>query len=773
MVRETLDMTGLWRCQPDPYGEGEAARYFAPDCDVRLWREAAVPSSFDSCAPGMDSYEGPCWYRRGFRVPRAWQGKRVVLRFEGVNCHARVWINGQAAGEHQDGFLRFELPVHRLLRFGEENVVAVRVDNVRRPGEVPGLQRGWRPYGGILREVCLIATDLLHIEGVRIAAEPDGEGGRLALRARLVNGRGRKARCRLTADVAGPDGLHVASLVSDQMALDAGQEEEVELAVHVPRAAAWSPEHPALYAAGLQLHAAGKPADELEVRFGFRRVEVKDGKLLLNGKPAFLTGFNRHEDSPRAGMCTDLGGARRDILDMKAAGANFVRLCHYPHHPGELDLCDELGLLAMGEIPLYWWTGLEEGQENCARKLEAAKRQLTSMIRRDWNHPSVIFWSVSNENAEERPEVVQGNHELIRLAKQLDPTRLAAHVSYRWPEHPHFEVDDVVCVNGYPTWMASVEGKADRSADSARFWSEGLARLHERYPDKPILITEFGYPCLESVFGGSLGEDTQARAIEAEYEGMTAPHVCGTTLWCWADHPWPEEPFICFLTTSPFGVVTRRRLSGRGHRVIKRLYRQRQGLDGGEPTREEPTPAGWAVDMVRPSLDDIPEAAFPAGFHIRGMKPGEDGLWTDIQRDAEPYMAITDDLFLAQFGSDLPATAWRCFFIVDDRGVAVATISAWYDRHFKGGEWGRVHWVATRRAYQRRGLMRAGLSHTLRTLAQWHERAMLTTQTARLPAIKLYLDFGFVPDLSTDQDCAAWRSVRENLKHPALERLPV
>jgi GNAT superfamily N-acetyltransferase len=105
--------------------------------------------------------------------------------------------------------------------------------------------------------------------------------------------------------------------------------------------------------------------------------------------------------------------------------------------------------------------------------------------------------------------------------------------------------------------------------------------------------------------------------------------------------------------------------------------------------------------------------------------------------------------------------------------VAVATISAWYDRHFKGEEWGRVHWVATRRAYQRRGLMRAGLSHTLRTLAQWHERAMLTTQTARLPAIKLYLDFGFVPDLSTDQDCAAWRSVRENLKHPALERLPV
>ena len=154
-----------------------------------------------------------------------------------------------------------------------------------------------------------------------------------------------------------------------------------------------------------------------------------EGGLLLNGRPIFLTGFNRHEDSPRVGMVPDMETTRRDLEDMVRMGCNFVRLCHYPHDPRELDLCDELGLLVMAEIPLYWWNGLEEGEEACAHKLDAAKRQLSNMIRRDINHPAIVFWSVSNETEEQRPEVAAGNRELVRLAKELDPTRLAVHVS--------------------------------------------------------------------------------------------------------------------------------------------------------------------------------------------------------------------------------------------------------------------------------------------------------------------------------------------------------
>ena len=144
----------------------------------------------------------------------------------------------------------------------------------------------------------------------------------------------------------------------------------------------------------MKLSGGGQTLDSAEVRFGFRRIERRGTQLLLNGEPIYLTGFNRHEDSPTTGMATDLKTARQDLLDMKRAGANFVRLCHYPHHPGELELCDELGLLVMSEIPLWQWDARLEDVASNGKKLATAKRQLERMIARDRNHPSVIFWSV-------------------------------------------------------------------------------------------------------------------------------------------------------------------------------------------------------------------------------------------------------------------------------------------------------------------------------------------------------------------------------------------
>jgi len=771
MTRDRIDLAGVWRAQPDACDEGERAGWQQANFDVRLWREVEVPSTFADCAPGMDTYEGTVWYRRAFRVPEQWRGRRIALRFEGVNYHARVWVNGRPVGGHEDPFLPFELPIERVVRPGEENFLAVCVDNVRRAGEVPGLQRGWRTYGGILREVYLLAGDHLRIEDVAVTAEPVDGAGIARVEASIVNERAQAAGVTLRVRVHDGSGAAVVETTCGPASVPPGGSAVLLAELNVAAAQPWSPDSPTLYAASLQLSADGEPVEERSVRFGFRKIEATRDGLLLNGRPVFLTGFNRHEDSFRAGPCADLETARRDLERMKEAGANFVRLCHYPHHPGELDLCDEIGLLAMCEIPLYWWDGLAEGEANCRRKLEAARRQLETMVGRDRNHPSVIFWSVSNETEENRPEVAEGNARLVRLAKELDPSRLAVHVSCRWSGEPHFEADDVLCVNGYPSWGASRRGEQVRPEEATRFWREELERLHRRYPCKPILVTEFGYPCLEDTFGCALGEDRQAEAIEAEFAGMDAPYVCGAAVWCWADHPWPEEPFINCVTTSPFGVLTRRRRALKGFHTVRRLFRARQGM--GEDKREAaaPGPGGHSIVMVRPHLNEIPEVPFPPGFRIRPMREGEAGLWTDVIRDAEPYFTISSELFYEQFGTDLPATRRRCYFVEDERGVAVATISAWYFRDFRGGDWGRVHWVATRPGFQRRGLMKAGLSHTLRRLAEWHDRAYLDTSTKRIPAIKLYLDFGFVPDLEAPGAREAWREVRSKLTHPALETL--
>jgi beta-glucuronidase len=327
----------------------------------------------------------------------------------------------------------------------------------------------------------------------------------------------------------------------------------------VPDAQPWSPDHPVLYTATIALRSQGRAVDSCAVRFGFRRVEAKQDALLLNGEPVLLTGFNRHEDSPARRMCVDPETARADLLAMKRMGASFLRLCHYPQHPSTLDLCDELGLLAMCEIPLYQWYGPPDRREDCPKVVEAARRQLGKMIRRYRNHPSVVFWSVSNETCTQHPEVADANRDLMRLAKELDPTRLAVHVSDHWqPYHDcqdDFTVDDVVCVNGYP------------DPDSgARWWAEQLERLHRAYPGKPILVTEFGGAYKE-------GEERQARCVQAGFDGITAPYTCGMLIWCWADHPWPTElEDISLHGLSSFGVLTRERQPRKAAEVARRGF---------------------------------------------------------------------------------------------------------------------------------------------------------------------------------------------------------
>jgi GNAT superfamily N-acetyltransferase len=398
------------------------------------------------------------------------------------------------------------------------------------------------------------------------------------------------------------------------------------------------------------------------------------------------------------------------------------------------------------------------------------------MVERDRNHPSLIFWSVSNETREDRPEVVAGNRELVELAHALDPTRLAVHVSNHWQGEGDFCADDVICVNAYPSFDAHRRGGVDAYdlSASTRFWREGLAALHERYPDKPILISEFGHPALLGVRANAYGEDAQSAAIEHEFAAMDAPYICGATVWCWADHPWPPTTFgYCrYLATSPYGVLTRDRHKLQAYRTIAHLFRERQGHEGArEPAAPGPGRAGYSLHMIRPHLDRIPRVAFPAGFCIRAMRRDEGGVWLDIQRDAEPYLSIADDLFVREFGTDPQATQWRSFLIVNAKGVAVGTISAWYNRDYRGRDYGQIHWVAVRPAYQGLGLGKAGLSHALQALAKWHERAYLGTQSKRLPAIHMYLNFGFEPVLESPEAILGWRAVKAQLDHPTLEAL--
>lgn len=573
-----LDLGGTWRFMPDPHADGEELGFWRRDHSEELWRDAPVPSVFEAANPRLDCYQGIVWYRRSFRMPAGWNRQRVVLRFEAVNYVARVWLNGTFLGENRDGFLPFEFHVDHLLSDDGENVLAVSVDNAPHDGDVPGTHVQWRGFGGILREVTLRSTEATHIERLEIDATPGDHAGQVVVRAvvrRALAAENAADKVRATIAVFDHAGKRVLELVAaTHIAL--GASGELLARGQVPAAELWSPDSPRLYRAVATL---GGGTDTAEARFGFRRIRATPQGLLLNERPVFLLGFNRHEDSPTTAMAIDRRTTREDLVRIKDTGANFVRLCHYPHHSYELDLCDELGLLVMDEIPL--------NLDVDPARATTAERMLRRLIQRDRNHPSVIFWSAGNETNEEDAFTAEANRRLVHLARQLDPSRLCVHVSYRWKQNPNFEADDVICINNYPS-IHGWKGRRGSSPaadlrDSAETWRRQLMKLRERFPDKPILVTEFGYCSIGGTYGHALGEDMHERVIRAEFPVLSAPLVCGASCWCWADHMWPPGRTLDGMGMSPFGVTTRDRKPKRALAAIRELYHQRRTTMGLAP----------------------------------------------------------------------------------------------------------------------------------------------------------------------------------------------
>ena len=177
-----------------------------------------------------------------------------------------------------------------------------------------------------------------------------------------------------------------------------------------------------------------------------------------------------------------------------------------------------------------------------------------------------------------------------------------------------------------------------------------------------------------------------------------------------------------------------------------------------------------SIQMARADLGDIPQYALPEPFHFRLFAPGDAHTWVAVQDAADSLNTIDQALFQRQFGSDLPAMPQRCFFLCNEHGEAIGTATAWY-KDVEGERVGLVHWVAIVPDYQGRGLAKPLLTAVMNRLAERHDRVILNTDTPRLVAIKVYLDFGFVPNIRNAEDRRHWLMVRERLDHPALKTL--
>jgi beta-galactosidase len=426
--RASYDLDRGWLfLQEDPREPPALAAYPAD-----AWTRVDLPHGWspEGAAPGRAGRRDVGWYRRDMTVGDT-AGAGYLLHFEGANLVTDVFVNGGRAGGHQGGGIGFDVELTPLLRPGGPNRLDVRVDDGPAPQLIPSPAAHFDLAGGITRDVVLNVVPATRLTALRIMT-PDvtAPSGRAVLAVELVAS-GAPADYAVEAALVAPGGAIVARRTQAAPTPGGARTVTIEMPpVKAPKL--WSTASPALYTARVRLLADGKRVDEMSDRFGFRWYELRaGGAFLLNGEPLTIRGTRWREDLPGPGAAGD--SARRQALaGIKAAGNNFVSLAHHPHSPAVYRAADELGLLLWDALP--WCRGGvgDDGWQANTRRL------LEEQIQQNFNHPSIIAWSLGDE-VDRQPDRPGGDdaarlnafiRTLSNLAHALDPGRLTAFRGY-------------------------------------------------------------------------------------------------------------------------------------------------------------------------------------------------------------------------------------------------------------------------------------------------------------------------------------------------------
>lgn len=555
--RMVFDLNGVWDfCLMD----GEAKGEIVP---------MPVPSSYNDIYTGRDfaDHVGNLYYRRKFTVSSRMLEKRLFLRFGSVTHKAEVWLNGTCLGKHSGGFLPFSFEITETAIAGEnelEVIVNNIVDETTLPAgrmvhqKFPGLPEeihnlpnfDFYNYSGIMRPVCLYTAPGSYIEDISIYGKMDGSfywdvkaNGEGTVSVRLLDSEGNEA--------AAGEGFKGTGRIA-----------QVQL---------WEPEHPVLYSLEVTLTGSDGEKDTYTEAFGFREVSIRDCRIHLNGKPVYLKGFGKHEDSPVHGRGFDMAYNVKDIGLLKWIGANSFRTSHYPYCEEMLQLCDREGILVIDEAPAvglnagFTATGLLGGDPNGTWKFfktaEHHRQVLRDMVQRDKNHPCVIIWSVANEPASQEDGAKEYFEPLLNLVRELDeqkrPATLVTYEGSNPVSCKVAEICDLLIINRYRGWY-DTEGNL---RGAAALLKDELEGFHKRCPDKPIMLGEYGADTIAGF------HDINARIFSEEYQVDflraygevfdSLPYITGEHVWNFADFATAEN--IKRVGGNKKGVFTRDR----------------------------------------------------------------------------------------------------------------------------------------------------------------------------------------------------------------------
>ena len=519
-------------------------------CDDSSWETVNIPHTWndkdaDDETPGF--YRGPVWYRKQLFIDKSQEGRRAVIYFEGANQEVRFYLNGQFVGEHKGGYTRFCFDITSHLRYGQENLFAIYVNNVYNPN-IPPLSADFTFFGGIYRDVYLQFMNPVHIatndyasSGVYIRTpEVNNSAASVEITTLLTNDMPQPTEIRVENIICDADGKEVKKTQAE-VKLAAGETKtDISKKIKIDSPRLWDIDDPYRYMVYTRIldKRKGTLLDEVVNPLGLRWFKFDSEKgFFLNGKGRKLIGTARHQDYFQKGNALRDELHVQDVLLLKEMGGNYLRVSHYPQDPVIMEMCDKLGIVTSVEIPVV--NAVTETEEFLHNSVEMAKE----MVRQDFNRPSVMIWGYMNEIFLRRPYTEGKQLEdyyrftekvaraLEATIREEDPSRytmMAYHNMPQYYEDAHLtEIPMIQGWNLYQGWYEPDINEFQRLLD----------RAHKVYKGKVLMVTEYG----PGVDPGLHSYQPERFDFSQEYglvyhkhylrEMMKRPFIAGSSLW--------------------------------------------------------------------------------------------------------------------------------------------------------------------------------------------------------------------------------------------------
>jgi len=508
-----------------------------PAFDDHSWRTVHLPHDFvveGKFDPKADRNHGflpvtNAWYRKTFKLPATDKGKSLWIDFDGIYRESRVWINGHFLGRHRSGYTSFRYDISRVANYGGENVLAVHVDARRFEG-------WWYEGGGIYRHVWLNVANPLHVApwGTFVAAtlpEPGADGrvapATLHIQTAIVNDGPSLAEATLLSTVL-DDRDKVVTTASTPVRIESGRRHEFAKQVTVPKPRLWSLETPRLYHLVTVIEQGRRKVDTVTTPFGIRTIRFDAEKgFFLNGKPVKIQGTCNHQDFAGLGIAVPDSLEYWRVKKLQEMGANAWRMSHNPPTPSLLDACDQLGMLVMDEN-----RHLGNSPDNLA--------EVANMVQRDRNHPSIIMWSMCNEQPQAATEAGGRIFAAMKATVlKYDTSRpVTSAMNSGWFGHGFTDVEDLMGVN---------------------YHIEVYDRFHREHPNLPMFASE---TASTTTTRGEYADD-RSKALVTSYH-MTdeswrsvaeRPFMAGSFVWTGFDYKGEPTPCNWPSINSHFGIM--------------------------------------------------------------------------------------------------------------------------------------------------------------------------------------------------------------------------